>query len=68
MLRVPRHKVFVSYHHQNDQGYRDRFERMFADVYDIMDSRSVRIGESRRDCIWTRSVAGSVTSISAILR
>ena len=24
------HKVFVSYHHANDQGYRDAFERMFG--------------------------------------
>ncbi|MCY4414712.1 MAG: TIR domain-containing protein [Chloroflexi bacterium] len=44
MSSIPRHKVFVSYHHQNDQGYRNRFERLFSDVYDIMDSRSVRIG------------------------
>jgi len=44
MPRTPRHKVFVSYHHHNDQGYRDRFERLFDDVYDIMDSRSVKIG------------------------
>ena len=45
MQRTPRHKVFVSYHHQNDQGYRDRFENLFANTYDIMDSRSVRIGD-----------------------
>ena len=44
MARVPRHKVFVSYHHENDEQHRNRFERAFADVYDIMDSRSVRIG------------------------
>ena len=45
MVRIPRHKVFVSYHHENDQEYRDRFEKLFADVYDIMDSRSVRMGD-----------------------
>ena len=44
MLPQRRHKVFVSYHHENDQGSRNRFERLFADVYDIMDSRSVRVG------------------------
>ena len=44
MRRQRRHKVFVSYHHENDQGSRNRFERLFADVYDIMDSRSVQIG------------------------
>ena len=44
MRRQRRHKVFVSYHHENDQGSRNRFERLFGDVYDIMDSRSVNIG------------------------
>ena len=39
-----RHKVFVSYHHENDQGNRNRFERLFVDGYDVMDSRSVKIG------------------------
>ncbi len=48
MLRVARHKVFVSYHHANDQGYRNRFEELFANVYDIMDSRSVGIGDIPR--------------------
>ena len=41
----PRHKVFVSYHHQNDQDYRDLFEGMFADLHDIMVSKSVQIGD-----------------------
>lgn len=41
----PRHKVFVSYHHGNDQYYRNEFERMFSDNYDIMVSQSVQIGD-----------------------
>lgn len=41
----PRHKVFVSYHHANDQIYRDRFERLFVDRHDIMVSKSVQIGD-----------------------
>ena len=40
-----RHKVFVSYHHKNDQAYRDRFETLFSDIYDIMESRSVQDGD-----------------------
>lgn len=40
-----RHKVFVSYHHANDQIYRDKFERLFARTYDIMVSKSVQIGD-----------------------
>lgn len=41
----PRHKVFVSYHHKNDQIYRDKFEELFAIKHDIMVSKSVQIGE-----------------------
>lgn len=40
-----RHKVFVSYHHANDQPYRNLFEEMFTSTYDIMVSRSVQIGD-----------------------
>ncbi|MCW8932062.1 MAG: TIR domain-containing protein [Gammaproteobacteria bacterium] len=43
--QINRHKVFVSYHHANDQNYRDYFERMFSDTYDIMVSESVQIGD-----------------------
>lgn len=41
----PRHKVFVSYHHFNDQVYWDAFERLFADGRDILVSKSVQIGD-----------------------
>ncbi|MCK4456324.1 MAG: TIR domain-containing protein [Thermoplasmata archaeon] len=37
-----RHKVFVSYHHENDQAYRQQFERVFSNV---IVSRSVDIGD-----------------------
>lgn len=40
-----RHKVFVSYHHANDQKYRNKFEEMFADKHEIMISKSVQIGD-----------------------
>lgn len=40
-----RHKVFVSYHHANDQYYRDRFEHLFSSTYDVMVSKSVQIGD-----------------------
>ncbi len=40
-----RHKVFVSYHHANDQYYKDLFEKMFANHYEIMVSKSVQIGD-----------------------
>ena len=40
-----RHKVFVSYHHANDQDYRDQFEKLFVDIHDIMVPKSVQIGD-----------------------
>lgn len=40
-----RHKVFVSYHHANDQFYRDAFEAMFAGPSGVFISKSVQIGE-----------------------
>lgn len=41
----PRHKVFVSYHHDNDQYYRNYFENIFSSMHDIMVSKSVQIGD-----------------------
>ena len=43
--RTPRHKVFVSYHHANDQHYRNLFEALFVNVHDVMVSWSVQIGD-----------------------
>ena len=40
-----RHNVFVSYHHANDEQWRDRFENLFANYHDIMISKSVQIGD-----------------------
>ena len=40
-----RHKVFISYYHRDDQYYRELFEDMFSDDYDIMVSKSVELGD-----------------------
>lgn len=40
-----RHKVFVSYHHANDQYYKNKFEDLFANYYDVIVSKSVQIGD-----------------------
>lgn len=40
-----RHKVFVSYHHANDQAWRDAFERMFTLLSPVFISKSVQIGD-----------------------
>lgn len=45
-LQQTRHKVFVSYHHSNgDQPYRNHFEKLFANIHDVMVSKSVQIGD-----------------------
>lgn len=44
-MNTQRHKVFVSYHHDNDQYYREEFERIFNNIYDIIVSKSVQIGD-----------------------
>lgn len=40
-----RHKVFVSYHHANDQFYKNKFEELFANHHSIMISKSVQLGD-----------------------
>lgn len=44
-LMNDRHNVFVSYYHRDDQYYRELFENMFSDYYDIMVSKSVEMGD-----------------------
>ena len=42
---IPRHKVFVSYHHANDEQYKATFIRHFSQVFDGFQSQSVEIGD-----------------------
>ena len=42
---LTRHKVFVSYHHANDQWDREKFETLFSTYYGVMISKSVQIGD-----------------------
>lgn len=42
-----RHKVFISYHHANDQAYRDKLEEI---CQDIIISKSVQIGDIGENC------------------
>lgn len=41
MPRPARPRVFVSYHHERDQAYYDRFAKLFADGYDIITDTSI---------------------------
>ena len=40
-----RHNVFISYHHANDEYYKDKFERLFSEVYDILETKAVGDGD-----------------------
>lgn len=44
-MNTKRHKVFVSYHHANDQYYREEFEKLFVYNHDIMLTNSVQMGD-----------------------
>ena len=44
-MTTNRHKVFVSYHHEKDQKYREQFERLFSERHNIMVSKSVQMGD-----------------------
>lgn len=40
-----RHNVFISYHNANDRFYRDQFEQLFSETYELMISKSVQDGD-----------------------
>ena len=41
LARKVKPRVFVSYHHENDQWYADRFTALFDDTYDAVTDRSL---------------------------
>lgn len=40
-----RHRVFVSFYHEDDQEFTDYFETLFYDIYDIYVSETVKDGD-----------------------
>lgn len=40
-LRVPKRRVFVSYHHAGDRMYYEEFSRFFSGTYDVIQDNSV---------------------------
>lgn len=40
-----RHNVFISYHHENDEYYKNEFEKLFSGVYDILETKAVSDGD-----------------------
>lgn len=42
LLRLPQKpRAFISYHHDNDQAWYDRFSRLFSDIYDLVTDSSL---------------------------
>ena len=44
-----RHKCFISYHHENDQCFKEKFVSLFDDKLDLFIDKSVRDGEINDD-------------------
>lgn len=42
---TPRHKVFVSYHHDNDEYYKTEFITVFSNILDGFISKAVEVGD-----------------------
>lgn len=40
-----RHNVFISYHHANDENYKEEFEKLFSGIYDILETKAVSDGD-----------------------
>lgn len=40
-----KHKVFLSYHHEKDLSYREQFEELFSNQFDVIDSYTVKLNE-----------------------
>lgn len=40
-----KHKTFISYHHANDEQYKIAFQKIFADIHDIIVPWAVEIGD-----------------------
>lgn len=40
-----RHKVFISFHHANDEYYRNQFEHICSKINDVIVNKSVQIGD-----------------------
>lgn len=46
---MAKHKVFISYHHDNDQAYKNRFASLFDNHYDVFIDDSVEDGDISDD-------------------
>ncbi len=47
--KITKHKIFISYHHENDQHYKERFVKLFCGNNGICIDGSVDIGDIDED-------------------
>lgn len=59
-------KIFVSYHHGNDQWYYDEFSRIFSDTYDVVQDNSLdrAIDSDNQDYVMRRIRENNITGTS----
>jgi len=50
----PKRKVFVSFHHANDRGFRDAFANAYSETYEIFIDRSVPEAYDSEDAEYVR--------------
>jgi hypothetical protein len=62
-------KVFVSYHHDEDQSYYDAFSRTFCDAYDVITDNSLerRIGSEDFNYVMRRIRENYITGSSCTI-
>lgn len=53
LIMSTKRKIFVSYHHRQDQWYYNEFSRLFSDVYDVIQDNSLdrRIDSTNSDYV-----------------
>ncbi len=62
-------KIFVSYHHDGDQGYYNEFTRVFSETYDVVQDNSLdrRIDSDNVDYVMQRIRDNCITGTSCTI-
>lgn len=57
-----RHKVFISYYHEDDQKYKDNFEKLFKDIFinkSVQDGTGTLERYKKKSFYWYKEVISS---------
>ncbi len=68
-VKPTKRKVFVSYHHANDQAYYDAFSATFAEGYDAIHDNSLdrKVGSDNSDYVMRRIREDHITGTSCTI-